>query len=40
MACRTIGFQLAYRAVRRSVAVQRDRLWRRLLTLDRFAEEG
>jgi hypothetical protein len=37
---RTIGFQLTHRTVRRSVAVQRDRMWRTLLTLDRFAEEG
>ena len=35
-----IGLQLAYRAVGRSVAIQCDRLWRALVILDRFAEEG
>jgi hypothetical protein len=37
---RTIGLQLVHCSVRRGVAVQCDRLWLTLLTLDRFAEEG
>ena len=37
---RTISLQLAYRAVRRSVAIPSDRLWRTMLKLDRLAKEG
>jgi hypothetical protein len=35
-----IDLQLAYRAVGRSVAIQCDRLWRSLVILDCFADEG
>jgi hypothetical protein len=37
---RAIGFQLAHRAVRRSVAVQCDRLWWVPVVIDRFSKEG
>src|SRR5262245_55820085 len=37
---RAIDFQIVHRAMGRSVAVQRDRLWRALVVTDSLSEEG